>query len=139
MSLFAWFMLWLLPAAPQTLNLTISTSVAETGNLYLAVYDCAEGFVSRKELVGIVRSTTGQPVSLEVQLPTSGNYVLAAFHDLNGNGKLDTNLFGAPTEPYGFSKEAPSKWREPSFDEIATTVAPDSGQLEIKLKRWKEY
>lgn len=139
MSLFTWFMLWLLPVAPQTLNLTISTSVEKEGNLHLAVYDCDEGFVSRKEVVSLIRPTSGAPVSLEVQLPASGDYVLAAFHDLNGNGELDTNLFGAPTEPYGFSKEPPSKWREPRFGEIATTVVPGSGVIKIELKKWKEY
>ena len=34
-----------------------------------------------------------------------GNYAIAVFHDLNGNGKLDRNLIGLPSEPYGFSND----------------------------------
>lgn len=107
MSLFAWFILSLFSNTPQPLSLTITSSVPEEGNLHLAIYDSGEGFSARKELLSIVRPSTGKPVSLELSLPTSGEYVLAAFHDLNGNGKLDTNLFGAPVEPYGFSRQAP--------------------------------
>ncbi len=32
-----------------------------------------------------------------------GTYALAVIHDENGNGKLDTNWVGIPTEGYGFS------------------------------------
>jgi hypothetical protein len=28
-----------------------------------------------------------------------------AFHDENGNGRLDKNFLGVPTEPYGFSND----------------------------------
>lgn len=139
MSLFTWFFLWLLPATPQTLNLTLSTSVEKEGNLHIAVYDSDQGFLDDQKIFSIVRPTNGQPVSLEVKLPASGTYVLAAFHDLNGNGELDTNLFGAPSEPYGFSKEPPSKWRKPRFGEVATNVTPSSESIKIELKKWKEY
>jgi len=139
MALFAWFILSLFSPTPQPLSLTITSSVPEAGNLHLAIYDSGEGFASRKELLSIVRPSTGKPVSLEVNLPASGKYVLAAFHDLNGNGKLDTNLFGAPVEPYGFSEQPPSKWREPRFEEIATSVTTGSETIRIDLKKWKEY
>ncbi|MEM6770698.1 MAG: DUF2141 domain-containing protein [Bacteroidota bacterium] len=139
MYLLAWCLLWLLPPAPQTVNLTIATSVEKPGNLYVAVYDNEQAFAEREAVVSLVRPTNGQPISLEVRLPAAGDYVLAAYHDLNGNGELDNNLFGAPAEPYGFSKVPPSKWREPRFDEIATTVNPESGMISIDLKKWKEY
>ena len=106
---------------------------------FLAVYDNDRGFTTRQEVISLVRPTNGDPLYLEVDLPAAGEYVLAAFHDLNGNGKLDTNIFGAPTEPYGFGKQAPSKWREPLFSEIATAVAGAGTEVRIELKKWKEY
>lgn len=39
---------------------------------------------------------------LNIDLPP-GRYAIKAFHDLDGNGKLNKNLVGIPQEPYGFS------------------------------------
>ena len=51
----------------------------------------------------------------------SGTYAVRAFHDLNGDGKLNTNPFGVPTEPYAFSNNAhgvmgPAPWEAAAFD-----------------------
>ena len=50
-----------------------------------------------------------------------GTYAIRAFHDLNGDGKLNTNPFGVPTEPYAFSNNAhgvmgPAPWEAAAFD-----------------------
>ena len=50
-----------------------------------------------------------------------GRYAAQVFHDLDGNGKLKRNLFGIPTEPVGFSRDAPihfgpPKWEDAMFD-----------------------
>ena len=54
-----------------------------------------------------------------------GRYALFAMHDANGNGDLDRNLFGIPTEGYGFSNGATGTIGPPSFDAAAIQVAPD--------------
>lgn len=50
-----------------------------------------------------------------------GSYALAAFHDENGNGVLDTNLLHIPKEGTAFSRDArghlgPARYRDASFD-----------------------
>lgn len=50
-----------------------------------------------------------------------GTYAIRAFHDLNGDGKLNLNPFGIPTEPYAFSNNArgamgPAPWRAAAFE-----------------------
>lgn len=139
MNLLVLFAFLTFSANPQTVSVTITSSVESSGQLHLAVYDSETGFQSRREVLSIVRPTTGTPLSVEVELPAVGEYALAAFHDLNGNGKLDTNLFGVPTEPYGFGKVPPSKWREPAFEEIATPFTGEGMKTTISLRRWKEY
>ena len=49
-----------------------------------------------------------------------GLYAIRAFHDLNGDGKLNANPFGMPTEPYAFSNNAqgvmgPPPWAAAAF------------------------
>lgn len=50
---------------------------------------------------------------------------LALFQDLNGNGRLDTNLLGIPSEPWGASG-TPSSFEAPSWQ---TTQVPADGRV----------
>ncbi|PPK84734.1 uncharacterized protein (DUF2141 family) [Neolewinella xylanilytica] len=138
-SLYALLLTLLNCAAPQTLNVEVLVP-ATGGAIYLAAYDTPEAFDEKEEVSRIIRPATAasQRAELSLEVPAAGEYVIAAFQDLNGNGKLDTNLFGVPTEPYGFAKTPPTKWRAPSFEEIATQVA-EGDQLKIELKSWDQY
>ena len=53
-----------------------------------------------------------------------GTYAVLAFQDLNGNGVLDRNLLGIPTEPFGFSNDARGRFGPPGFDAAAVKI-PD--------------
>lgn len=57
---------------------------------------------------------------------TPGRYALFAMHDANGNGDLDLNLLGIPTEGYGFSNGAAGTVGPPSFDAAAVQVKGDA-------------
>ena len=61
---------------------------------------------------------------------TPGTYAVRAFHDLNGDGKLNTNPFGIPTEPYAFSRDArgaaaPPDWRRRRLRDQSRRQRPD--------------
>ena len=50
-----------------------------------------------------------------------GRYAIKAFHDVNGDGKMGSNPFGMPTEPFAFSNNAhgvmgPAKWDAAAFE-----------------------
>lgn len=51
-----------------------------------------------------------------------GAYAVSVVHDINDNRKLDTNLFGLPTEPWGVSNNARPGLRAPKFDEARVTL-----------------
>jgi uncharacterized protein (DUF2141 family) len=58
---------------------------------------------------------------------TAGTYAVACLHDENGNGKLDTGLFGIPKEGTVVSNHAKGFMGPPSFDKakfagVATTL-----------------
>ena len=44
-----------------------------------------------------------------------GKYLFSYFHDENSNNKLDSNWLGIPSEGYGFSNNALSKFGYPSI------------------------
>jgi uncharacterized protein (DUF2141 family) len=53
-----------------------------------------------------------------------GSYAVSVIHDVNGNGDIDFNMFGVPTEGYGFSNGAHGTLGPPSFDAAAVHVGP---------------
>jgi uncharacterized protein (DUF2141 family) len=60
-----------------------------------------------------------------------GRYAVILFHDENGNGRLDKNFWGVPTEPYGFSNNAQGLLGPPSFKEAALSL--DGGDQAIAI------
>lgn len=46
----------------------------------------------------------------------AGTYAVRFFHDANNSGKMETNLFGKPTEGYGFSNNVKGAFGPPPFD-----------------------
>lgn len=52
---------------------------------------------------------------------TPGTYAIKLFHDVDGDGKMGTNPYGMPTEPFAFSNNAqgnmgPAKWADAKFE-----------------------
>jgi uncharacterized protein (DUF2141 family) len=73
-------------------------------------------------------------MKLNVELP-EGTYAVAVYQDLNQNAQLDSNVFGIPTEPYGFSNNVRPKLRAPSFDETRFAFF-DNMSVNIRLEKW---
>ncbi len=137
--------LMLTPAAGRVdtgeLILNIRNLEVGRGEIHIALYDNEADFMeTEKRVAGLavpVKSVKNLQVSLG-RFPYGG-YALAAFHDLNGNGELDKNALGIPTEPYAFSGNPRVKWRAPAFRETRFEFRQPKLGLTIELKRWKEY
>jgi uncharacterized protein (DUF2141 family) len=86
------------------------------GELRIAMFDSKESFIKEpvlKEIMKVDSST----IYWKVENLSHGNYAIAVYHDKNGNGKLDTSLFGIPKERYGFSNNARGAFGPASWDE----------------------
>lgn len=62
-----------------------------------------------------------------------GEYALAASLDANGNGRLDRNTFGYPTEPFGFSRGFRPTMRGPRFQECAFQFVRQNQLIYVRL------
>lgn len=62
-----------------------------------------------------------------------GRYAAIAFHDENGNSKLDKSFLGVPTEPYGFSKNVQGFLAPPTFDAAAMALGDGNEAIRIAL------
>jgi uncharacterized protein (DUF2141 family) len=67
--------------------------------------------------------------------PSPGIYAILVTHDLNSNGKLDTNFISMPTEPVGLSRNPPRpKFGPPKFEDVAfEVIAGNDIEFLIKL------
>ena len=80
---------------------------------------------------GYVRTIESTTEKIIQDVP-NGTCAVSAYVDVNGNGKLDKNLFGAPSEPYCFSKNFKPAFSAPDFEDCAVEVTSDM-KLQIKL------
>jgi uncharacterized protein (DUF2141 family) len=62
-----------------------------------------------------------------------GVYAVALFHDENGNGKLDTNFIGIPSEGVGVSNNATGSFGPPKWDD-AKFLLRNNAALGITLR-----
>lgn len=94
----------------QSLELNFILTKEAKGKVYAQVFDDQEKLVKE-----IILQVATNKVTTVITLP-KGEYAIKAFHDVNSNGKLDTNPFGIPKEPYGFSNNVRGSFGPPSFD-----------------------
>ena len=99
----------------ETLKLSVETTAA-TGTLRAAVYSSTEAFEQGNVIAAANAPAKAGTTELEIKNLEPGAYGIALFHDLNENEELDRNLFGAPSEPFGFSNNPVIKFSAPNFD-----------------------
>lgn len=51
-----------------------------------------------------------------------GDYAVQMFHDEDGDGQMKTNMFGIPSEGFGFSNGARAAFGPPKFADMKVTV-----------------
>jgi uncharacterized protein (DUF2141 family) len=92
----------------------------DRGMVFVALYDNPRAFANKRgQTAGaVVRPRNRGAVAVFADV-RPGKYAAAFFQDSNGNQKLDTNLFGLPSEPFGFSKDAMGKLGPPTFEAAA--------------------
>ena len=112
-------------SADNRLTLTFETG-AETGAVLVALYDSEAAYEGGAPTrVAQVNVAAGQREAV-FDLP-AGTYGMKAVHDVNGNGKMDVNPFGMPSEPYAFSNNAvgnmgPARWDRAHFEVSGATA-----------------
>lgn len=107
-------------ASTATLTLTFDRG-ARTGRILVALYDSQAAYDGNGQPVrqAMVDAADAEARVVFEALP-NGTYAARMFHDVNGNGQMDTNPFGMPTEPFAFSNNAvgnmgPAGWDRASF------------------------
>lgn len=91
---------------------------SDSGHVYCALYASRDGFPHRHRnaVAGSRRPASKGTVTCSFGAVPEGEYAVAVIHDENGNGRLDTGLFGIPKEGWGVSNDAgPRAFGPPRF------------------------
>lgn len=123
--------------ATSPLKLRFEGIEREGGTIRLALYKSKADFMQEKKAT-LYSFPVGKKGVLEGKMENlpAGTYAFAVFLDENNNLALDKNLMGVPTEPYGFSKTPPSKWRLPTWEEVKFDLSGQEESITVPLKRW---
>lgn len=122
-------------ATAQAADLTVVVGgIAKAeGQVMAALFDGPAGFPRGKIVVGqMVAAKPGQ-VELVFKNLAPGRYAVSAYQDLNGNQRLDANMVGMPTEPYGFSRDARGQFGPPKFDDAAFQLGSEPQRISVTL------
>lgn len=103
------------------------------GNVRTAVFNNAKDFPKTYTAGQFVAAKSGTVSFIFKDLP-AGQYAVSAIHDMNANGKLDTNFVGKPVEPYGFSREARGTFGPPAFEDAAIQLDAPVNTITIAVK-----
>ncbi len=109
-------------ASAADLTLTFKGVQKPTGAILFVLVNSEAAYEDKAAAVAQdMLAVSGAVVTTRFADLPPGRYAIKAFHDLDGDGKMATNPFGMPTEPFAFSNNAdgvmgPPKWEAAAFE-----------------------
>ena len=116
---------------PARFSLTLKNLPLNNGDIYIAIYNsegtfmnspCAVRKVSREESESIINFHL-----------TMGVYSVLVFQDQNGDGVLNRNTYGIPTEPWTTSANTGRTTGKPTWSETRFKIDELVDHLEIEF------
>ena len=108
------------------------------GQLAIAIFDQrnASSFPERGDLAIYREFITPSDFGVRINLPSNKRYAVSVFHDLNMDQKLNTNFFGIPKEPLGFSNNPRLLFGPPTFLKASFFVGENYTTKLIRVKKY---
>jgi uncharacterized protein (DUF2141 family) len=139
--------LFVLPVSASELRITVQGIRSPHGTILIGLYDSLESFSRAIELSDkdgflndpnrfaavALRANAAMKSAVVLTNLDPGPYAIILFHDENGNGKLDKNALGVPTEPYGFSNNVQGFLGPPAFEKAVMLVTSSDKAVRIIL------
>lgn len=119
---------------PRTVTVTVRVSDVESaaGQVYVGL--CDRGFSEDRCLDGRFKPATPGTMTFSFENVPVGMYAVAAYHDINMDERMDSNFFGLPREPYGFSNDV-GRRAPPNFSMAQVPVTARTATIDVRLAR----
>lgn len=116
--------------AQEAASVTVTFTGIQTpsGAIMAGLYDSEAAFAGGAPVKGLrIEVTGGEAVAVVTGL-APGRYAIKAYHDVDGDGRMATNPFGMPTEPYAASNNARGNMGPPAWSDAAFEVTGETAQ-----------
>ena len=114
-------------AAAADLTIRIEGVEQAAGTFHIAVFE-ADGWEENQTVAsGRLAAEEGAELTLTGLVP--GAYGIKIFQDVDDNGQLNLGMWGIPSEPYGFSRDASARMGPPRF-KAARFDLPEAGTVQ---------
>ncbi|MEM9825914.1 MAG: DUF2141 domain-containing protein [Planctomycetota bacterium] len=126
----------LVDADDDKIYVRVAGAKSDVGSIRLAMYASAEHFNVPKNAMFRKDSeiSGGEAIFVFEAADLPPKFALAAYHDINSDGSLNTAAFGIPTEPYGFSNSARGLAGPPQYSEAAMTAPPPGTAINLPIR-----
>lgn len=116
----------LMPQTARECTIRINGFDSDKGKAFIKVLDS-----SNKTLKTSILAISDKQVLYKIDVTGHTKVAVQVFHDVNNNKKLDKNIFGAPSEPWGISGETRPSLRAPTLAEMLVSIQKD---IQITVK-----
>jgi uncharacterized protein (DUF2141 family) len=117
-------------ALASKITVTMDGVHSDRGQVMVGLFAKAEGFPDgdyADKWLKVPAQT--KPITVVFDGLVPGRYAVGAYHDENGNGKLDTNFVGWPEEGYALSNGVRLHLFRPRFADSAFSVDGDGASV----------
>ena len=123
------------PAAASDLTLRVQGLKSPEGRVVVALFDSEAAFKDKKQPVRTADLPAHAPaVDVAWTDLAPGRYAAVAYHDRDGDGRLDTLPIGLPTEPFAVSNDAPARFGPPRWQAAAFEVVAGANTHSARLR-----
>jgi len=105
------------------------------GLVYVAIYSNENDYKNEKAFISFILQPDKTTLTHSLDLP-NGEYVVSVFQDVNGDGELDSNLFGIPSEPVGKTNYS-LRGAPGGFNKLKAPINNSSTKLIVNMGRVK--
>jgi uncharacterized protein (DUF2141 family) len=116
-------------------TIEINGVIVNGGSVYVAVYSSEKDYKAETPFIKFILDPVKTTITHYLELP-DGEYVVSVFQDKNGDGELNSTIFGIPTEHIGITnynlRGAPS-----GFNKLKVPINNSSAKLIVNMGRVK--
>jgi len=106
-------------AAGLELNVQVHGGNEHVGQVIVSLFSSAENFLNDPFIQQRRPIENAGSATILFEGLAEGEYAVAVIYDEDGDGELNTGLFGIPSEKVGFSNDAKGLFGPPSFTKAA--------------------
>lgn len=123
----------------EKLSLTVKVTGAKPnkGQAVCSLFTSADTFLKQPVLKKTKPVDSNGEAVFRIDDLDPGNYAVSIVYDEDSNGKLNTGIFGIPTEPVGVSNNARGRFGPPSYEDAAFELSR-SRTIRISLGKAKK-